>query len=138
MSTEDVIGMLRGCTLNEGATELEIASLERWAGMQLPKPYLELLKRANGIEGFVADDTYLVLWPAGQVAELNEAYSVADFAPGLILIGSDGGDTGYALDVRRPMINILELPLVGMSLDEAKEVGSNFEDFLRRLVSVGR
>jgi SMI1 / KNR4 family (SUKH-1) len=138
MSTEDVISMLSGCAMNEGATELEIASLEKWAGTQLPKPYLDLIKRTNGVEGFVTDDAYLILWSAGQVAELNEAYSVAEFAPGLILIGSNGGDTGYAIDLRRPSTNIQELPLVGMSLNEAREVGTDFEDFLRRLLSIGR
>lgn len=138
MSIEDSIDLLKECTMNDNASGLEIASLERWARAQLPKPYLDLLKRTNGVEGFVTDDAYLNIWTAGQVPELNEGYSVAEFAPGLMLIGTNGGDTGYALDLRRSSCSIMEVPLVGMSLDEAKEVGTDFEDFLRRLAEPER
>jgi SMI1 / KNR4 family (SUKH-1) len=138
MSIEEVIEMLNKCTANDGASGSEIASLERWATTELPKPYLDLLRRTNGVEGFVTDDAYLIIWAVGQVPELNEAYSVAEFAPGLILIGTNGGDTGYALDLRRSPCSIMEVPLVGMSLDEAREVGTDFEDFLRQLVSTDR
>jgi hypothetical protein len=137
MLSENMIKILDKCTQRVGATDLEIASLEMWVGRQLPKSYLDLLRRTNGIEGFVSDDAYLILWSSEQVAGLNEAYSVAEFAPGLLLIGTDGSNTGYALDLRRSSSSMKQVPLVGMSLDEAKDVGTDFEDFLRRLASIG-
>jgi hypothetical protein len=59
----------------------------------VPAAYLDLMSRSNGVEGFVGDQ-YLVLWPVEQLQELNDAYATAEFAPGLLLIGSDGGGTG--------------------------------------------
>ncbi len=73
------------------------------------------------------------LWSAPQVIELNGAYAVNDFAPGLLLIGTDGGDTGYGFDLRHRSSNVIEVPLVGMSWEEAKEIADSFADFLLRL-----
>lgn len=135
MSIEHVMKLLGGCAMYDGASGLEIASLQKWAGVQLPSDYLDLLKRTNGAEGFINRSTYLCIWSVSQVQELNDAYSVKEFAPGLMLIGTNGGDAGYALDLRRSSCSLMEVPLVGMSVDEAKEVGTDFEDFLRRLGS---
>ena len=68
-----------------------------------------------------------------EIVELNETYRVEDFAPGLVLFGSDGGDTGYAFDRRAEPVRIVSVPLVGMTLSEAEECGSNFTEFLRHI-----
>ena len=111
-----------------------LVGLCRWAArVELPQSYLDLLRTTNGVEGWLSKDAYLLLWPAEQVPDLNDAYSVAEFAPGLLLIGSDGADTGFALDTRRRPMSVQSVPLVGMSLAEAKTAGSDFENFLRQL-----
>jgi hypothetical protein len=99
-------------------------------GKALPAAYVELMSLSNGVEGFVTETTYLVLWPVEQIKELNEAYAIAEFAPGLLLIGSDGGDNGFALDIRHEPMDVKEVPFIGMSHAEAKTVGSRFEDFI--------
>jgi hypothetical protein len=91
------------------------------------------MSRSNGVEGFVREDNYLVLWPVEQLRELNESYAVAKFAPGLFLIGSNGGDTGFALDTRHEPMDVKEVPFVGMSHEEAKTVASSLEDFIDHL-----
>ena len=133
MTNEDPLGMSDNITRRDGAPPSMIASLQRWAGVELPQSYLDLLKMTNGVEGFASENNYLVLWPADQIAQLNEAYSVGEFAPGLLLIGSNGSDSGFAFDTRHQPMAIRSVPFVGMSLDEAKVVGSDFEDFLKRL-----
>lgn len=133
MAADETESELGDCTLNDPATESAIADLERAAGFQLPLAYRELMLRSNGLEGFMGEYHYLVLWPIEQVVELNDAYSVSEFAPGLLLIGSDGGDTGYAFDTRMEGLPLVEVPFIGMSLDEAKPKGSSFADFLKKL-----
>ena len=73
MAAEEIESLLGDCTLNCSATESAIAHLERAAGFPLPLAYRELMQRSNGLEGFVGDDCYLVLWPIEQIAELNDA-----------------------------------------------------------------
>ncbi|AGA28529.1 hypothetical protein Sinac_4332 [Singulisphaera acidiphila DSM 18658] len=46
---EDAMSMWSRFAMKEGAAELEIASLEKWAGTQLPRPYLDLLMQSNDI-----------------------------------------------------------------------------------------
>lgn len=133
MAINDIESALCDCTLNDPATESAIADLEREADFRLPLAYRELMVRSNGLEGFVGERNYLVLWPIEQIAELNDAYGVSKFAPGLVIIGSDGGDTGYAFDTRKKGLPLVEVPFIGMSLEEAKPKGHSFVDFLNKL-----
>jgi hypothetical protein len=41
----------------------------------------------------------LVLWSAEEIPGLNEAYGVQQYLPGVLVIGSDGGDDAIALDM---------------------------------------
>jgi hypothetical protein len=83
----------------------------------------------NGVEGFMGENRYLLLWPVEQVPELNEAYSVTEFAPGLLLIGSDGAEMGYALATRLQPMPVKAVPFIGLSHKEAKTVAPTFEGF---------
>jgi hypothetical protein len=69
-------------------------------GHPLPTDYLRFLRQANGGEGFVGKEVYLVLWRVEELAGMNAAYHVAEFAPGLLIFGSDGGDEAFAFDLR--------------------------------------
>jgi hypothetical protein len=93
--------------------------------------YADVLKRFNGCEGFVTPEQYLVLWSVEQISELNAAYRVADYASGIVLLGTDGGDTGYGRDKATGRFG--SVPLIGMSRASFKEMGDSFEDFLRLL-----
>lgn len=130
MSNDDNKWRFPSDAIREGATDESISDLERCVGKRLPATYVQLMKHSNGVECFLAEQNYLVLWPAEQLVGLNEAYCVAEFAPGLLLIGSDGADLGYAFDTRREPMPIVEVPLVGISHHAAKDVASNVEDFL--------
>jgi hypothetical protein len=81
----------------------------------------------------IGPNNYLVIWPVGEIKELNEGYAVAEFAPGLILFGGDGGDKAYAFDTRSDELPIVEVPLVGMDISLAKQCGATFKNFLEYL-----
>lgn len=82
-----------------GSTDQEIAQLTRWARSALPSSYVSLLRETNGGEHSPSSDV-LVLWTAAEVEELTEAYGAPTFAPGLVLIGSDGGGEAVAFDTQ--------------------------------------
>jgi len=134
MAVEDLLEKLGDITRCDGAPQAAIDALQRWAGGPLPESYLNLLKITNGAEGSVAEHGgYLMLWPAEKVPEYNEGYCAGEFVPGLILIGSNGGGEAFALDTRIQPMAVRAVPFIVMSLDDAELVGSDFEDFLRRL-----
>jgi hypothetical protein len=102
-------------------------------GGSLRRDYFEFLSRHNGAEGFLGTDRYIVLWSDLQLRELNEAYGVEDFAPSVLLIGTDGGDTAYGIDDATG--RYVSVPIVGMSREALKDEGASFEEFLANTAS---
>jgi hypothetical protein len=98
----------------------------------LQSDYVEFLKRFNGVEGFIGTEQYLLLWSSEQIEELNTAYSTPEFLSGVVLIGTDGSDTGFGVDSNGRYVRV---PLVGMSLAQTTDLGGSFEEFLDRLIS---
>ena len=101
-------------------------------GLRLPKDYEKFLQEMDGGEGFIGN-AYLILWHAGELLELNKSYAVAEFAAGLFLFGSDGGGEAFAFDMRSDAKPIVSVPFVGMELEVARPVASNFKAFLEEL-----
>jgi hypothetical protein len=117
---------------NPPADPSSIPRFESEAGCRLPEDYAEFLQEVDGGEGFVGN-AYAILWRVGELIEMNKAYQVADFAPGLFLFGSDGGGEAFAFDTRFGTWPIVSVPFVGMELKSARPVASNFKAFLEEL-----
>lgn len=114
--------------------DLQVMQELRALANGLPNDYLAFMERTNGAEGSIGE-TYLSLWPAEEIKSLNEQYAVEEFAPGLLLFGSDGGDVAFGFDMRSRPMRVVEVPFVGMSLEAVKERGRTFLDFLEELAS---
>jgi hypothetical protein len=116
-----------------GIQEAAIANIEKQLGTQLPAEYLEFLKIMDGAEGFIGQ-SYVMLWPGEELLSMNEAYEVQKWAPGLLIIGSDGGGEAFGFDTRSGW-EIVEVPFIGMEWDYAIPMGKSFSEFLSRLWS---
>jgi len=128
----DINKFLEKLKLKPGASKDLIDNVERKIGVKFPPDYREFLLKSNGVSGFVGK-SYLLIWPLEEIEAINQLASVSEFAPGLILFGSDGGNISYALDTRHPNLFFVEVPSIGMSLDEVKFCGSSFYEFLEYL-----
>ncbi|HHV65435.1 MAG TPA: SMI1/KNR4 family protein [Peptococcaceae bacterium] len=102
------------------------------ATFKLPAGYIEFLEESNGAD-ICFDNTYLLLWPLTDLFFLNQEYDVEVFAPNFFLIGSDGGDTAYAISKKTGYI--YEMPFIGMSSKEAILVSNDFNGLLRKLAT---
>ncbi len=109
-----------------------IRQFETGSSFRLPDDYARFLQQANGGEGFVGN-AYVILWRVEELLEMNKAYQVAEYAPGLFLFGSDGGGEAFAFDTRSDAKPIVSVPFVGMELKLARPVASNFKAFLEEL-----
>lgn len=98
-----------------------------------PTDYAEFLTYANGGEGSVGRNSYLVLWKLEDLQSFNDGYQVNRFAPGIVLVGSDGGDVAYAFDTRPNPISFCRVPFIGMDLSEVEPLGMSFLEFLESL-----
>jgi hypothetical protein len=64
-------------------------------------------------------------------------YAVDQFAPGLVLFGSDGGDVAYAFMQTSDGVVLVEVPFIGMSLDSVTARGKSFQEFIEAIGGVG-
>ena len=116
-----------------GAQQSEIERAASRLRVHLPDDYVRFMLDSNGAEGAIGLSGYLVLWPIEQLVPMNSNYGTMEYAPELVLIGTDGGGTGYAIDMRSGQF--VEVALVGLSSEEAEPLGSSFVEFLEQLAS---
>lgn len=124
---------LQGCDRQPPATDVDLSAAERALGLSLPPDYAALMREANGLEGFVAREAYLILWPLSDLPALNEAYCVSEYLAGVTLVGTDGGDTGYGFRRRDGQFEYVSTPLVGMEPAALESVGGSLVELAERL-----
>jgi hypothetical protein len=115
------------------ASEQSLQSAEKALGKPLPADYRAFLLQCNGGEGFMGRH-YLILWKAEKLAQFNQEYQVPDYAPGLLMFGSSGGGEGFAFDTRMTPYPIVQVPFVGMSLNDAIPVADSFGKLLEKMI----
>ncbi|MFC4231213.1 SMI1/KNR4 family protein [Parasediminibacterium paludis] len=109
------------------ATTSAIEAAEKFFNLRLPSDYKAFLLFSNGLEGETTD-SYLVLWGAEELVELNQAYNVKEFVSNIILIGSDGAENAFGFDTTK--MTIVELPFIGMGHIANEKISETFSDFL--------
>ncbi len=92
--------------------------------------YLAFIKRYNGGEGPVGEESYLVLLGLDELpsynSSLSELYSATDYT----VFASDGGNAVFAFDKEN---KVIEFDLIGLEVDEAIECAEGFTAFLATL-----
>lgn len=118
---------------NPAASSEAIETFEKSTGLTLPSDYTEFLRRMNGGEGFIGEDSYLVLWRVEELEEFNREYEVTDYCNGLLLIGSSGGGEAYGFDTRQTPWPVVQVPFVGMDHSLVENIGGSWNEFLTAL-----
>jgi hypothetical protein len=84
------------------------ADLQKLSSIRnLPRDYMEFLEKSDGSEGFIGE-SYLILYSARTVPELNRAMGMDIYGPGLLIFASNGGGKSYAFDITANEPTILE------------------------------
>lgn len=125
--------VLKSCETRGGAVDGALRGAEEQLGRSLPDDYKEVLLESDGAEGFLTSGAYVSLWSAADLASLNDAYAVAEFVPGVTLLGTDGGDTGYGFRREQGRTEYIAVPLVGMEPSAIRVIGRSFAELLEGL-----
>jgi hypothetical protein len=116
------------------ASSDEIGAFEHEAAITLPSEYREFLRFTDGGEGFIGPNSYAMLWKINDLLQFNKEYAVAEYAPGLLLFGSNGGGEAFAFDLRAEGRNpVVSVPFIGMDLRDALPLAETFDGFLEHL-----
>lgn len=122
--------VLKSCETRNGAAEKALHYAEEQLGRPLPEDYKEVMLESDGLEGFISVDVYISLWSAADLASLNDAYAVAKFIPGVTLLGTDGGDTGYGFRNEGEQLEYVAVPLIGMAPTAISVIGKRLTELL--------
>jgi hypothetical protein len=119
---------------NSPTTLKEIRAVEEQLEIKFPDDYIEFMLRSNGGDGQI-NDTYLRLWEIEGIVEANgiEGYSILEDAPGLVVIGSDGGGTAIGYDFRSKHPKLVEVDFIGLDLDDPFYSTENFIDYIEHV-----
>ncbi|CAN7745613.1 SMI1/KNR4 family protein [Paenibacillus sp. LjRoot56] len=109
--------LINGLEMNPPTNMNLVMETESKLGAKFPRDYKEFIVQYNGAVGTVGN-MYIHLWAIDELEELNEGYAIREFADGLVIFGSDGGGTAYAFDTRYEETTIVEVPFIGIDLDE--------------------
>lgn len=131
MTNEDLLGSFNR---NGSVPRQSVEQVEAEAGFGFDPDYVSFLTETDGGEGHIGANSYVILWRVAELLEMNEAYEVAEYAPGLFLFGSDGGGEAYGFD--RKSGRVVSVPFVGMDPSLATEIASGFRGFLEALAAV--
>lgn len=115
---------------NPPASLATIREVEAALNLQLPEGYVQFLLGRNGGDGIIGTDFYAILWRVEELKSANDEYHAAEYLPGLLLFGSDGGGEALAFDMRSETNAVLSVPFVGMDLDVAEVLAPDFDAFL--------
>jgi hypothetical protein len=122
--------------LERGAApdEEEMSAVLTEVGSLAPADYVEALREASGYTGFLSDvSPYVELWPFGRLTDINREYGVMPKRDGMLLIGSDGGGTAYAVVAVGDRLSFADVPFIPLKVGEATLRGDSFEEFLDEL-----
>ncbi len=97
--------------------------------VRFPQDYARWLRNTDGLERDLGG-SYLSLYSVGELVERNRGYAVAEFMPGLVLIGTDGGGEGIGLDIRAENDPVVLVNLNSLRWDEVIFQGESFSAFL--------
>jgi cell wall assembly regulator SMI1 len=118
-----------------GANEKSISEVAKRLRIQFPPDYVELLRWSNGCEGPVGKDGYIVFWPIEELEKINSEYGAFEYAPNVILVGTDGGGEGYAFDFADNRSLFVQIPLASMSPDDIEPLADSLTQFLSKATS---
>ena len=120
---------------NPPASDDVVESTQMSLGQSIPDNYLKFMREANGGEGSVGGDSFLMLWKLDELEEFNRDYEVSDYCKGILLFGSSGGGEAFGFDTRQTPWTVIQVPFVGMDESAIEKVAGSFSGFLERIAN---
>ncbi len=130
---ESIQTILNGLRTRNGVSITQIETAQEQLKVIFPEEFREFLQTTDGAEGPIGSWNYIQLWSLERIVSRNQGGVFAEFIPGLILFGSDGGNEAYGFDLRNPQLPIINVPFVGMDRKSMTVLAETFFGFLEKL-----
>lgn len=125
------MALLKAGGMNAPASAAEITAVETAVGVTFPADLRAFYLVTNGYDGDIGE-RYVRLHRLADVVSCTTGYDVAREL-GLVLIGDNGGDYGFALDRAAEPLAYVGLPLAASGREAFELLGASFEEFVAAL-----
>ena len=116
---------------NNGATVNLINEVQNKLDFLLPIDYIDVIKKLNGGEGDIGENSWLKLYPIEDLIQVNKDYTLLlEQIPDYFLIGKDAADTGYAFHKHKGTYHSFGL-MSNFKTDSINFCGNNFLEFIK-------
>lgn len=116
-----------------GASDASINKLQQEADFELPKDYINVMKKYNGGEGEVGENCWLCLFPIEDLITTNKDYNLLmEQIPDYFLFGKDASDSGFAFHKINKTIHSFGL-MSNFKTDHIEFCGNSFTEFVKYL-----
>ncbi len=124
--------------LHAPATEGSIRDVEQSLGLAFPDEYVALMRCTDGLEPTINADQYAIgLFHVRELVEYQEAYEVAEYLPGYLFIGLDGGGRGLFLKCACNRSPVLICGTGALDPSELREVAHDLDSWIRNSFDLG-
>lgn len=80
--------------------------------------------------GPVGDNGYLILWEKDILEKRNDDYMVSEFLDDVFLIGSDGGENAFGVNIKKQFIVV---PFFDMRNENICVLANTFDGFIKQV-----
>jgi hypothetical protein len=115
---------------NSPILKKEIEAVEKTLSIKFPNDYVEFMLSTNGGCGFLGQQGYLDLWKIETLVQGNHEYLVHEFAPSLVVIGTNGAGLAYGYDFREDIPTLVEVDFIGLDTDIPDFISHDFLEFI--------
>ena len=116
--------------VNDLDIDNKIEKAQKQLDFDLPTDYSEVIRKFNGSEGEVGENSWLDLFPINQLIEINGYYSdLMNQIPDFFLFGKDAADTGFAFHKKNGGYYAFGL----IAPDPIEFYGNTFLEFIEKL-----
>ena len=128
---EKLLNLMSDMVLNEPCDYSKILMLEKNFNFNLPRDYVEFMKKHNGGEGAIGKYGYLAVWSVEELFSYNYEKNGPILSDTLLYFASDRGGTLFAFKMESNSCTIIELQDDTIDVNEIETVASSFGDFVQ-------
>lgn len=133
MIKRELVKLTAGLDLNPPPSGEDLKSLLQKVDFEIDQDYIAFIRDHDGASGSMNDSSYILLWKASEVVQLNPYYEGVEECDKLLFIGSDGGSKGYAFD--KVSGKIVGIDFLDIAYSEPAILSDSFFGFMEKLAN---
>ena len=119
-----------------GSSDKEIKRLVEFSDIDIPKDFLDIIRKSTEIEINVDEKKYIRIWGADGCIEMNEAYGIQENVPNSLVIADDEGGNALIYTIGKQGFGLYLVAFNDLDPDELRYVSKSLSELLKENVGI--